>query len=64
MDIDLETFNKEFKRVITIGDAFDLLIEDNKDTLEEIQNEIGFEYGRILNVFSADMAIFPSSKFF
>lgn len=64
MDTDLGPFNKEFKKVITIGDAFDLLIEDNKDTLEELQNEIGFEYGRILNVFSVDMAIFPSSKFF
>lgn len=64
MDIDLGTFNKEFKNVITIGDAFDLLIEDNKDALEELQNEIGFEYGRILNVFSTDMAIFPESNFF
>lgn len=64
MDKDLGEFNKEFKKVITIGDAFDLLIEDNKDTLEEMQSEIGFEYGRILNVFSADMAIFPNSKFF
>lgn len=64
MDSNLETFDKEFKKVITIGDAFELLIEDNKDILEEIQNEIGFEYGRILNVFSADMAIFPSSRFF
>lgn len=64
MDKDLGPFNKEFKKVITIGDAFDLLIEDNKDTLEEIQNEIGFEYGRVLNVFSTDMAIFPASKFF
>lgn len=64
MDNDLEQFNKDFKNVITIGDAFELLVEDNKDILEEIQNDIGFEYGRIFNVFSADMAIFPDSRFF
>ena len=56
-------FDKNFNRVITIGDAFDLLIEDNKDTLEELQGEMDFEYGRILNLFSTDMAIFPGSKF-
>ncbi|NLM34306.1 MAG: helix-turn-helix domain-containing protein [Clostridiales bacterium] len=64
VDNDLGCFNKDFKNVITIGDAFDLLIEDNKDTLEELQGEIGFQYGRILNVFSTDMAIFPESSFF
>lgn len=64
MDNDLGEFNKNFKKVITIGDAFELLIEDNKDILEEIQNDIGFEYGRILNLFSPDMAIFPTSKFY
>lgn len=56
-------FDKAFKESITIGDAFDLLIEDNKDTLEELQNEIGFKAGRILNLFSSDMAVFPYSKF-
>lgn len=64
VDNDLGSFSKDFKKVITIGDAFDLLIEDNKDTLEELQGEIGFQYGRILNVFSTDMAIFPKSTFF
>lgn len=64
MDNDLGEFNKNFKKVITIGDAFELLIEDNKDILEEIQNDIGFEYGRILNLFSPDMAIFPASMFY
>lgn len=64
MDNELGQFNKAFKKVITIGDAFELLIEDNKDILEEIQNDIGFEYGRILNVFSPDMAIFSTSKFY
>lgn len=57
------TFIKSFKNILTIGDAFDLLIEDNKNALEELQAEIGFEYGRIFNVFSADMVVFPESKF-
>jgi len=64
MNNDLGNFDKSFKTTITIGDAFELLIEDNKDTLEEIQREIGFEYARILNVFTADMAIFPNSRFY
>ncbi|WP_017413773.1 helix-turn-helix domain-containing protein [Clostridium tunisiense] len=64
MNKDLGNFDKSFKTTITIGDAFELLIEDNKDTLEEIQREIGFEYARILNVFTADMAIFPNSRFY
>lgn len=64
VDNDLGAFSKDFKNIITIGDTFDLLIEDNKDTLEELQGEIGFQYARILNVFSTDMAIFPQSSFF
>ncbi|MEG1256584.1 helix-turn-helix domain-containing protein [Clostridium sp.] len=56
-------FNKDFKKIITIGDAFDLLIEDNKDTLEDLQGEMDFEFGRVINLFSTDMAIFPGSKF-
>ena len=56
-------FDKAFNTVITIGDAFDLLIEDNKDTLEELLGEVNFKYGRILNMFSSDMSIFPYSKF-
>ncbi|WP_291574194.1 helix-turn-helix domain-containing protein [Clostridium sp. UBA4548] len=64
MSKNLGNFDKSFKNTITIGDAFELLIEDNKDTLEEIQHEIGFQYARILNVFTADMAIFPNSRFY
>lgn len=63
MESSIGEFNKDFKKIITIGDAFDLLIEDNKDTLEELQGEMDFEFGRILNLFSTDMAIFPGSKF-
>lgn len=64
MSKNLGNFDKSFKNTITIGDAFELLIEDNKDTLEEIQHEIGFQYARILNVFTADMAIYPNSRFY
>ena len=64
MNDDLGSFNKEFKEIINVGDAFDLLIEDNKDTLEELQKEIGFNYVRMINVFSPDMGVFPGAKFF
>ena len=64
MNDDLGNFNKEFKEIINVGDAFDLLIEDNKDTLEELQKEIGFNYVRMINVFSPDMGVFPGAKFF
>ncbi|MDP4177904.1 MAG: helix-turn-helix domain-containing protein [Bacillota bacterium] len=64
MKDDLGEFKKEFKNVIDVGDAFELLIESNKDSLELIQDEIGFEYARILNVFSQDMCVFSGSKFF
>jgi AraC-like DNA-binding protein/beta-xylosidase len=56
-------FQKGFKRVVNLGDAFDLLIEDNKDILEELQEEIGFQYGRLVNVFSTDMGIFAGAIF-
>lgn len=64
MNDDLGEFKKDFKEVINVGDAFDLLLEDNKDTLEILQEEIGFEYARLLNIFSEDMTIFPGSKFY
>ena len=64
VESELEEFDKSFKDVVNIGDAFDLLLEDNKDIMEEIQQEILFEYGRLFNLFSYDMGIFPSYKFF
>lgn len=57
-------FDKTFKEIINIGDTFELLIEDNKDILEMIQDEIGFKYARLLNVFSQDMGVFPDAKFY
>lgn len=53
-----------FKDIINLGDAFDLLIEDNKDILEEMQEEINFSYGRLENLFSDDMGIFKNSSFY
>lgn len=64
MSNNLGEFNKKFKEVINLGEAFDLLIEDNKDMLEELQYEVGFEYGRIENLFSMDMGIFPGGNFY
>lgn len=64
MDEELGEFKKSFKNVVNVGDAFELLIENNKDILELIQEEIGFTYARILNVFSADMCIFSGSDFY
>lgn len=64
MDNSLEPFNKSYKNILNLGDAFDLLIEDNKDIVEEIQTEITFNYGRIENIFHKDMGIFKGSKFF
>jgi AraC-like DNA-binding protein len=61
---DLGEFKKNFKQVINIGDAFDLLIEDNKDILEELEEEIGFTNARLLNIFSSDMGIFPKATFY
>lgn len=64
MSRDLGEFKKKFKKIINVGDAFDLLIEDNKDILEELQEEIGYEYARLLNVFSLDMGIFRGGNFY
>ena len=64
MSLDLGDFEKSFKEVVNVGDAFDLLIEDNKDILEELEEEIGFIHARLLNVFSADMGIFPGAPFY
>ncbi|MFL7795875.1 helix-turn-helix domain-containing protein [Clostridium chauvoei] len=64
MDDTLKEFNKEYKEIINLGDSFDLLIEDNKDILEEIQEEVHFNYGRIENLFNSDMGVFPNSEFY
>lgn len=64
VDDEIGEMDKSFKEIINLGDAFDLLIEDNKDILKEIQEEISFNYGRILNVFSIDMGVFPSTQFY
>ena len=53
-----------FKEHINLGEAFDLLIEDNKDILEEIQEEIHFEYGRLEKMFHSDMGVFLDSNFY
>lgn len=59
----LGSFTKSFKKILNAGDSFDLLIEDNKESVEELQEEIGFKYVRLSNVFSQDMGVFPGAKF-
>lgn len=64
MNKSIGKFNKGFKEILSLGDAFDLLIEDNKDILEELQGEINFNYGRLENFFSKDMGVFRNNNFF
>lgn len=64
MNNSLGKFNEDFREIITLGDAFDLLIEDNKDILEALQEEIHFNYGRLENFFSDDMGIFKGADFY
>lgn len=66
VDVDkiLNPLEKDFKECINLGEAFDLLIEDNKDILEEIQEEIHFEYGRLEKMFHSDMGVFLDSDFY
>ena len=42
MDDSVGLFNTEYREIINLEDAFDLLLEDNKDILEEIQEELHF----------------------
>lgn len=66
VDVDkiLNPLEKDFKEYINLGESFDLLIEDNKDILEEIQEEIHFEYGRLEKMFHSDMGVFLDSDFY
>ena len=66
VDVDkiLNPLEKDFKECINLGESFDLLIEDNKDILEEIQEEIHFEYGRLEKMFHSDMGVFLDSDFY
>lgn len=64
MDETIDKLDYNFKNILNIGEAFDLLIEDNKDILEEIQEEIHFNYGRIEKLFHNDMGVFSDSDFY
>lgn len=64
MSSSLGDYTEDFREIITLGDAFDLLIEDNKNILEEIQKEINFTYGRLENLFHSDMGVFKHGQFF
>lgn len=64
MDATLSDFDKSYSEVINLDDAFDLLLEDNKDILEEIQEELHFSYARLENMFNSDMGVFPKADFY
>lgn len=64
MNETLKEFNNCYKDIINLGDSFDLLIEDNKDILEEIQDEIQFNHGRLECLFSSAMGILSNSNFY
>lgn len=64
MDESQGELNKNFREIINLDDAFDLLLEDNKDILEEIQEELHFKYVRLENMFNNDMGVFPKADFY
>ena len=64
MDQTLRELDKDYTEIINLDDAFDLLLEDNKDILEEIQDELHFKYVRLENMFTSDMGVFPNSEFY
>lgn len=68
VDINLDSyigeFTKDFKNVINIGESFELLLEDNKDILEDVQSEIGFEYVKLQYFFNQDLRVFNKSNFY
>ena len=64
MDETLKPLDQSFKDIINLGEAFDLLIEENKDILEETQEEIHYNYGRLEKMFHSDMGVFNDSDFY
>ena len=64
MDSTLSVFEKDYSNIINLDVAFDLLLEDNKDILEEIQDELHFKYARLENMFNSDMGVFPKADFY
>lgn len=64
LDSDLGPLDTEYKEIINLDDAFDLLLEDNKDILEEIQEELHFKYSRLENMFTSDMGVFLEADFY
>lgn len=64
MNNSIYDFSEDYRDIINLGDAFDLLIEENKDILESLQDELHFNYGRMENFFFDDMGIFKESDFF
>lgn len=64
MNLTQGKFIEKYREILTLGDTFDLLIEDNKNILRELQEELHFNYGRLENFFSEDMGVFKGNDFF
>lgn len=61
-----QPLNKTWHNIIKIGKAKNLLINNRKGTLSEVQRNIGFKYGLLEEAFSKDMNVFndEESEFF
>jgi xylan 1,4-beta-xylosidase len=52
-----ETYNMPWKKMITVGRAYDLTRSDLLEHLAYVQREIGYEYCRFHAIFDDDMAV-------
>lgn len=56
-------FDHNYKEVIYLGYGYDLLKENHREYIKDIQHNIGFEYGKITKLFSKHLGIFENSEF-
>ena len=56
-------FNHNYKEVIYLGYGYDLLKENHRKYIKDIQDNIEFEYGKISKLFSKHLGIFENSEF-
>ncbi|WP_040330459.1 helix-turn-helix domain-containing protein [Clostridium ihumii] len=67
LNIDMEknegVFEHNYKEVIYLGYGYDLLKENCRNYIKDIQANIGFEYGKMTKMFSKHLGIFENSEF-
>lgn len=56
-------FNEAYKQCIYLGHGYDLLKENHKKYIKDIQENIEFEYGKMTRLFSNHLGIFENSKY-